>query len=318
LSRGTCISVPLAHTLGRLASTSVSTIAYRRELVPYRPHQRIALSSLSRDRRVVTISEHSEALLERLGVEPNRRLWIAPELKPQFATVDSPKGRPPGTPLRLVTMTRLAEGYKNLEVLLRAARVLADAEVIDRLTIVGDGPRRAALKARVAQLELSDVVDPPGRLDDDELAAVLTKAHVGVFASRDAVAEGGFEGFGIVVQELAAAGLPVIVGDAAGAHNAAHSPWATLVDPDDTSAWVRAVEELVQSKAELHHEPPQSPTRRRYLGVNSLDTATPLTPPPSWRGSVDMCGIVATIGSEPARRAHRLLAPIDHRGPDGR
>ena len=90
-------------------------------LIPDRPHQRIALSSLSRDRRVVTISEHSEALLERLGVEPNRRLWIAPELKPQFPTVDPPKRRPPGAPLRLVTVTRLAEGYKNLEVLLRSA-----------------------------------------------------------------------------------------------------------------------------------------------------------------------------------------------------
>jgi phosphatidylinositol alpha-1,6-mannosyltransferase len=58
------------------------------------------------------------------------------------------------------------------------------------------------------------------------------------------MAEGGFEGFGLAVHELAAAGLPVLVGAAAGAKEASHDPWARQLDPDDLWAWVEAVEEL--------------------------------------------------------------------------
>jgi glycosyltransferase involved in cell wall biosynthesis len=151
--------------------------------------------------------------------------------------------------LRLVTLSRLSEGYKNLELLLRLVAVLRPLGVVDRLTIVGGGPRQRALQEKAAALGVDDVVDLPGHLADEEIGSLLGACDVGLFASRDSIAEHGFEGFGLVVHELAAAGLPVLVGAAAGALDAAVSPWARLLDPDDLWSWVEAVEELHANEA---------------------------------------------------------------------
>jgi phosphatidylinositol alpha-1,6-mannosyltransferase len=138
----------------------------------------------------------------------------------------------------------LIDGYKNLEMLIRLCAVLHPIGVVDQLTIVGGGPRRTALLEKAAALGLKSVVDLPGHLPEAQIRALLATCHVGLFASRDSTAEGGFEGFGLAVHELAAAGLPVLVGAAAGATEAAHPPWARLLDPDDLWAWVQAAENL--------------------------------------------------------------------------
>jgi phosphatidylinositol alpha-1,6-mannosyltransferase len=128
--------------------------------------------------------------------------------------------------------------------LIRLCAVLHPIGVVERLTIIGGGPRRLALREKAAALSLKEVVDLPGHLPENEVRALLSTCHIGLFASRDSMAEGGFEGFGLAVHELAAAGLPVLVGAAGGATEAAHDPWARQLDPDDLWAWVEAVEYL--------------------------------------------------------------------------
>ena len=147
-------------------------------------------------------------------------------------------------------MTRLAEGYKNLEVLLRVVKVLSGTGEIERLTIVGGGRRLAALQAKANRLGVADLVHFTGPVDDKALGALIQDAHLGLFPSRSSITEAGFEGFGLVVQELASAGLPVIVGAAAGALDAASPEWSVLVDPDDLHAWVKAVEWLAGNEAD--------------------------------------------------------------------
>ncbi|MCP4961001.1 MAG: glycosyltransferase [Actinomycetia bacterium] len=240
---------PLAHAVGLATRSAVSTLCYGRELVPARMVQRLALATMRLDHRVVTISSNSERLVHGLGVDPSRTEWVGCELRPQFASATAP--RPSGgAGLRLVTITRLAEGYKNLEVTLRAVAVLVADGTVDHYTIVGDGPRMEPLRERVAQLDLDDHVTLTGRLDNDALGLVLAGSDIGLFSSRNSQAEGGFEGFGIAVQELAAAGLPVIVGNAAGASDAVRPDWGTLVDPDNLLDWVDAISALAQDEPE--------------------------------------------------------------------
>ncbi|NOX31124.1 MAG: glycosyltransferase family 4 protein [Actinobacteria bacterium] len=242
----------LAHLLGVLTRTRVSTLCYGRELVPAKLNQRLALLSLRRDHRVVTISSHSEHLLHRLGVSPEVTSWIGCELTPPAAFVSSePSSR--GNAIRLVAISRLAEGYKNLEIIMRATAVLVANGTVEHLTIVGEGPRRSALQHRIDQLGIQQHVTLAGHIANQELATVIAESDIGLFPSRDAPAEGGFEGFGIVVHELAAAGLPVVVGDAAGARDAADPAWATLIDPDDLRAWVAAIADLA-SNVELRQQ----------------------------------------------------------------
>jgi phosphatidylinositol alpha-1,6-mannosyltransferase len=139
--------------------------------------------------------------------------------------------------------------------------------VVERLTIVGGGPRLDALRHKVAALGLTDVVNLPGYLPENEVRGLLASSHVGLFASRNSMAEGGFEGFGLAVQELAAAGLPVLVGAAGGAGEAAQDPWARRLDPDNLWAWVTAIEDLYANEED-----------RLAMGVAALTWAQAIDP----------------------------------------
>jgi len=96
---------------------------------------------------------------------------------------------------------------------LPAAMVLARQERPElRATIVGDGPERAAITAIVRREGLASVVDLPGFVDGAVLDDLLGRALCLVLPSRR-------EGFGLVVVEAAARGVPSVV--VAGPDNAA-------------------------------------------------------------------------------------------------
>jgi glycosyltransferase involved in cell wall biosynthesis len=116
---------------------------------------------------------------------------------------------------------------------------------------------------------MDQAVDLPGHLPPREVGIILSSSHVGVLASRDSMAERVFEGFGLVVHELAGAGLPVLVGAAGGTIEALHEPWGRKLDPDDLWAWVEAIEQLYGDE-----------DRRREMGTAAL----------AWASSIDELG----------------------------
>jgi len=233
-----------AVMLARGANAPLGSLAYGMELVPRRPAHHAALRALRHSDRVVAISRHTARCVLRLGVREDRVRVVPPRFRPSWAEQFPPRRRSEGTGLRVLAVTRLNEGYKNVELLLRATQVLGPTGVIERMTIVGGGPRLDALRARARTFGVADQFHLTGHISDEQLASVAGSAHVGVFPSRDSIAERGFEGFGLVVVELAAAGMPVLVADAAGAVDAAEPEWSMLIDPDDLRRWVEALETL--------------------------------------------------------------------------
>jgi glycosyltransferase involved in cell wall biosynthesis len=233
-----------AFFASRLAGAPLGTIVYGMELVPRRWPHRLALAALRAGGQVVAISRHSAEVAGRLGVPGERIRVVNPAPAPPWPVRRQPCNRSPGEGLRLVMVSRLAEGYKNLEVVLRAVSVLRSTQIVSQLTVIGDGPRREALEEKARGLEVDNLVKFVGRLEDEEIGTVLANAHLGLFPSRDSLAEGGFEGFGLVVQEMASAGLPVLVGRAAGAVDAAGRGWSELLDPDDLRAWIGSIERI--------------------------------------------------------------------------
>lgn len=258
----------LGHAVAaaKLARADLATMVYGMEVLPSGGRRRLALRGLRFSDRVVAISRHSATVALRTGIAANRVRVVSPRLRPEWSATE-PCPRRPRNGLRLVTVTRLAEGYKNVELLLRVVHVLKTARLVDCLTIVGDGPRRAALERKTQRLGVDDVVKFAGRLTDEEIGRVLGQADVGLFPSRDAIAEGGFEGFGLVIQEFAAAGLPVLVGAAAGAVEAMAPPWSIGLDPDDLRAWVDALEHLVS-----HPEDREEMARAATLWIQGIDS----------------------------------------------
>lgn len=116
--------------------------------------------------------------------------------------------RPAVLPPMVAVVGRLIPD-KRVDLVLRSL-VDARREIPDLTAIVvGDGPDRSRLEGAVRDLGLGDAVRFAGRVSDAELEEIVAGATASVSGSRR-------EGFGLVVVEAAARGVPSVVVDAPG------------------------------------------------------------------------------------------------------
>jgi len=143
-----------------------------------------------------------------------------------------------GTAARVVgTVGRLAD-QKGLEVLLDATPLLLKADPNTRILVAGDGPSRAALKARSRRLAISHAVQFLGYRADIE--AVYGALDVLVMPSRH-------EGFGLAFIEAMAMGTPVVGTHVVGSVDAVRDGiTGLLVPPDDPPALAGAIVRLLR------------------------------------------------------------------------
>jgi glycosyltransferase involved in cell wall biosynthesis len=93
-------------------------------------------------------------------------------------------------------------GQKNFALLLRAFARMRRPD--DRLTLIGEGEKRAALERLTCDLGIADSVSMPGHINPLHDA----------FARADAfVLSSDYEGLGVVVVEALAAGVPIVATD---------------------------------------------------------------------------------------------------------
>jgi glycosyltransferase involved in cell wall biosynthesis len=132
---------------------------------------------------------------------------------------------------------------KGQRVLLEAVAMLARRGRPVRLCYVGDGPDRAALEARVAELGLSDRVRFAGGVNQD---AIL--AH---YEAADAFALASFaEGIPVVLMEAMAMGLPCVTTYTAGIPELVRDGVdGVLVSPSDAEGLAAALERLLDDPA---------------------------------------------------------------------
>jgi glycosyltransferase involved in cell wall biosynthesis len=111
-----------------------------------------------------------------------------------------------GYPRKIIALGRLVHD-KGFDLAIRAMTSLRTQA---RLVVVGDGPDRPELESLAAALELGDVVEFAGKLDDQELGRTLSGAYAALVPSRH------LELFGMVAAEFALCGLPVIASNVGG------------------------------------------------------------------------------------------------------
>jgi glycosyltransferase involved in cell wall biosynthesis len=114
----------------------------------------------------------------------------------------------PGDPRRILVLGRLVP-HKRVEAVVRAVAELRDEVPGLHLDIVGRGPDRDALATSVREQGLDDVVTLHGYLSDEEMDDVLGGCGLHVCASD-------VEGWGQVVIDAAAHGIPTIGRDVPG------------------------------------------------------------------------------------------------------
>ena len=123
------------------------------------------------------------------------------------------KGRP-GVPwderpqgLRLLYIGPLIR-RKGLYTLIEALPVVARSSIPFRLSMVGRGPEEASLRALAGRLGVADRIDFAGFVAEPELVRWYQNADIFIFPSTR-------EGFGLVLVEAMACGLPIVVSDVA-------------------------------------------------------------------------------------------------------
>lgn len=154
-----------------------------------------ALRRWSYPRAAGLVTMTQGAMRHFIGATPPRT-WVIPNpaLIPEIAVSRQSDGRTIGAVGRLVPQ-------KGFDLLLEAFAKVARVVPEWRLVLWGEGPDRAALEAQRARLGLEGRVEMPG---------VTTRPCEWVARSDLFVLSSRFEGWGLVVGEAMAAGLPVI------------------------------------------------------------------------------------------------------------
>ncbi|MDT7538076.1 MAG: hypothetical protein QOI82_1661 [Actinomycetota bacterium] len=171
------------------------------------------------------------------GIRPRWRISVAPN--PVTPPQPSPGAvRPPWfTAKNVVAMGRLAP-QKGFDLLLPAFAELAPKHPEWSLTILGEGPDRAAIESKVAELGLEERVHLPGLVNPpwDALAA----ADLFAFPSR-------FEGFPNALMEAMACGLPAVSFDCRSGPAEIVRPGVDglLVPPGDIGGFTSALDRLM-------------------------------------------------------------------------
>jgi glycosyltransferase involved in cell wall biosynthesis len=185
---------------------------------------------------LITVSESSKADICRDFQVPPSTVRIVP------LGVDTRRFRPPGGPRvpgRIVAVTSADSPLKGLGVLLRAlAKVATERDV--HLVVVG-APSDTT-RALVAQLSLSERVTFSPGLSDDDYAALLASAEIGVVPSL-------YEGFSLPAVEHMASATP-LVATRAGALPEVTGDAALLVPPGDPEVLAATLRRLHDSPAE--------------------------------------------------------------------
>ena len=256
----------------------------------YRVLGRVVPPAYRRAATVVAISEGVAEGLRRLapGLEPEvianpvlpddlERLRAAPVVHPWLGD---------GGPPVIASVGRLAV-EKDFPTLVRAFAKVARQRPA-RLLILGEGPERARILATAAEEGVGDRIALPGRVAN--VFAPLSRAHAFALSSR-------FEGFGNVLVEALACGLPVFSTDCpVGPREIlAHGRFGRLVPPGDAAAMAEGLLAALASPApaaglEAHLQAftvQGSVLRYRELVARLAGrrrTARP-APQPSWRPS---------------------------------
>lgn len=200
-----------------------------------------------RAHRVLVRSQPYCAVLQRLGIAPQRLALIPPAIdtarfNPAHADPQLWRQLNIPQPHRLLYVGRLSL-EKNLPLLAEVFGQLCRQRNDLALILAGDGPYRPALQAQLSRLPAYFL----GYQDDAMLGKLYASADLLLFPSRT-------DTLGQAVMEAQASGLPALVSTEGGPGQIVeHGITGLLLPPTDASTWCRAVAHLLQEPAQRSH-----------------------------------------------------------------
>jgi glycosyltransferase involved in cell wall biosynthesis len=160
---------------------------------------------------------------------------------------------PGNTVPRIISIGRLV-AFKGFEYLIDACAELARRGLNFTCEIIGDGPLRGDLEARIRKLNLSGRIHLLGSLSQGAVLEKLRSADIFALASVTDT-QGASDVFPTVIIEAMAAARPVVSTRLAGIpESVVDGETGLLVPPQDTTALAEALSRLVEdAKLRLHY-----------------------------------------------------------------
>lgn len=201
---------------------------------PASPWRRLLLSVAYRRARAVTfISEYvRRAKVEAfpvVGTLPSHTIYngVAPRASGSGTT---------GGEIHVVSTSGL-NPHKNLTVLIDASARLRRSMPDLRVVVLGEGPSRPEIEARIDANGLADHVSLPGYRED--VGGFLARSRIYAHPAHD-------EGFGIAVVEAMLHGMPIVAANAGALPELIEDEvTGLLVDTYDPGAWAVALRRLL-------------------------------------------------------------------------
>lgn len=228
-------TLPLVRTLPTVVT--VHDIAWLRVQSHTRPYARAYFGALQargyRTADAIVCDSHFSAGEYRALVDERAQPDVVyPGVDPRFGAIPR---RPDADPFALVVGT--VEARKNLLTLTEALPALPTLRII---SVGPHTPYADQIRARAADLNVSDRIDLRGYVSASELDDLYARAACALVPSR-------YEGFGYALAEAMCAGLPAIAANASSLIEVAANA-VPLVDPDDIPAWIDAIRTLLQNR----------------------------------------------------------------------
>jgi len=191
-----------------------------------------------RARAVRVVSKRVKKSLVALGV-PREKITILPinQDLSTYLAVGSSRTYPAAKTCTFLYVGRLSP-EKNVDIILRAFSLLYSKNKNVRLRIVGEGPLLQSLQVLIQELQITEVVMIVPWTND--VASEMGQADVLVLASSH-------EGYGMVLIEAMAAGLPIVTTNVGCAGEVVHDGVHGFVVPvGDTNAFAEKLQLLAE------------------------------------------------------------------------
>jgi glycosyltransferase involved in cell wall biosynthesis len=240
---GDPILAPLGYLVQRVFNIPVVCNAHGLDIIyPHRLYQASIIGAMKRLRLVICISNYARDECLARGVPATRCVVIPPGIAAADFAV--PAGAPQvpevaGPPYVMLTVGRLVRRKGVLDfvrhVLPQVAALRRDWEY----WVAGEGPDGQAVLDECRRLGLESHVKLLGAVADDELKRLYQRADL--FVMPNIPVAGDAEGFGIVILEARAAGLPVIATRLEGISDAWAGADGALISAYDCDGFARAI-----------------------------------------------------------------------------
>lgn len=140
----------------------------------------------------------------------------------------------------ILSAGRLNE-QKGMEYLIKAGKILKDMDYEFKMVLLGDGPLRSRFERLVDELGLERYVELPGAVLHSEIPSYYKKAEIFVLPSVN-------EGFGVVLVEALASGVPVIGANSGGITDIIKDgDTGLLVKPKDEFSLAQALKKFLDN-----------------------------------------------------------------------